>query len=130
MQGKKAVRAKIEMLQEKGNDCTNKESALLDTLLIANEMESRGYEFLPIDLYKSHADHYLVEDGKVRIAFSAVPGIGVAAAHNIYDTAQKGDFISIEEFAAQCNVSKTIIETLENIHALGNLPKTSQMSLF
>ncbi|MCC8111505.1 MAG: PolC-type DNA polymerase III [Ruminococcus sp.] len=130
LQGKKAVRAKIEMLQEKGNDCTNKESALLDTLLIVNEMESRGYEFLPIDLYKSHADHYLVEDGKVRIAFSAVPGIGVAAAHNIYDTAQKGDFISIEEFAAQCNVSKTIIETLENIHALGNLPKTSQMSLF
>lgn len=130
LQGKKAVRAKIEMLQEKGNDCMNKESALLDMLLIVNEMESRGYEFLPIDLYKSHADHYLVEDGKVRIAFSAVPGIGVAAAHNIYDTAQKGDFISIEEFAAQCNVSKTIIETLENIHALGNLPKTSQMSLF
>ncbi len=130
LRGKAAVRNRIESLQAKGNERTNKETALLDTLLIVNEMESRGYEFLPIDLYKSHADHYLVEDGKIRIAFSAVPGIGTTAAHSIYETAQKGDFISIDEFAAQCGVSKTIIETLENMHALGNLPKSSQMTLF
>ncbi len=130
MQGKKAVRIRIEELQEKGNERTNKETALLDTLLIVNEMLSRGLEFLPIDLYKSHADRYLVEDGKVRIAFSAIPGIGVAAAHSLYEAAQKRNFISIEEFQAESGVSKTIIETLEKMNALGDLPKSSQMSLF
>lgn len=130
VQGKTAVRAKIEELKEKGNDRTKKESDLLDTLMIVNEMLSRGLEFLPIDLYRSHADRYLVEDGKVRIAFSAIPGIGVAAAKSLYETVQKRNFISIEEFQAECSVSKTIIETLEQMNALGGLPKSSQMSLF
>lgn len=130
LQGKDAVRMRIDMLKEKGNERTNKESALLDTLLIVNEMLSRGLEFLPIDLYQSHADRYLPENGKIRIPFSAIPGIGVAAAHNLYETAQKRNFISIEEFQNQSGASKTIIETLETMNALGNLPKSSQMTLF
>ncbi len=130
LQGKEAVRMKIEELKEKGNERTNKETALLDTLLIVNEMLSRGLEFLPVDLYSSHADRYLPEDGKIRIPFGAVPGIGITAAYHLYETAQQRNFISIEEFQNQCNVSKTIIETLEAMHALGNLPKSSQMTLF
>lgn len=130
LQGREAVFNKIQELKEKGNERTNKESGMMDLLMIVNEMMTRGYEFLPIDLYKSHATKFLVEDGKLRLPFNAMPGIGISAACNMYETAQKGDFISIEEFQQQSGASKTIIELLESMNAMGNLPKTSQLTLF
>ncbi len=130
VEGKSAVRAKLTELKSKGNERTKKESDQFDILRIVNEMMSRGYEFLPVNLYRSHAHCYQIEDGKIRMPFSAMNGVGVAAANAIYDTAQKGDFISIEEFQSQSGVSKTIIELMESLGALGDLPKSNQMSFF
>jgi len=131
-QGKNAVRSKIEEIKSRISEhkASQKENALLDVLLIANEMMARGYEFLPVELYKSHAKKYLIENGKIRIPFSAVEGIGENAANNIYETVQKGDFISIEEFQQQSKVSKTIIELMKTMGALGTLPETNQLSFF
>ena len=130
VKGIKAVRAKIEELKALGNDRSNKESALYDILLITNEMMSRGYEFLPIDLFKSHAKDYLVEDGKLRIPFSAMSGVGDNAAMGIYDAVQKGGFMSIEEFQQESGASKTTIDMLKTIGAFGDLPESTQMSFF
>ncbi len=128
--GINSVRNKIEELRAKGNEKSAKENASYDLLLIINEMMSRGFEFLPVDIYNSHATKYLIEDGKIRIPFNAISGVGDVAAVKLYDTAQERDYISIEELQTKSGASKNTIEALERLGALGNLPKTNQMTLF
>lgn len=134
-QGIEAVRAKIVELQAKGNARTKKENDLHDILMITNEMMSRQVdgkplEFLPIDLHKSHATKYLIEDGKIRIPFSALNGVGENAARGIYETAQKGGYLSIEEFQYSSGATRTVIEVLKNMNAFGDLPETTQLGFF
>lgn len=130
VQGREAVRRRIEELRELGNKRSKKESDLYDILLITNEMLSRGYEFLPIDLFKSHATDYLVEDGKLRIPFAAMAGVGESAANGIYEAVQKGGFISVDEFQQMSGASKTTIDMLKSAGAFGDLPESAQLSFF
>lgn len=130
IRGINSVRNKIEELRAKGNEKSAKEKDSYDLLLIINEMMARGYDFLPIDIYKSHATNYLIEDGKIRIPFNAISGVGDNAAVKLYEAAQKKDYISAEELQNKSGASKTTMEALEKLGALGSLPKTSQMTLF
>lgn len=130
VKGRQAVAARIEELKALGNERSKKETDLYDMLLIINEMLARGYEFLPVDVFKSHAVDYLVEDGKLRIPFSAMSGIGETAARSLYDAVQNGGFISVEELQEMSGVSKTTIDMLKSTGAFGDLPESAQLSLF
>jgi len=130
MRGKEAVRQRIASIKAKGKEASVKETDVHNKLLIINEMLSRGLEILPIDLKKSHATRYELEDGKMRLPFCALSGVGDKAAEAIYAAAQEGDYISKDEFQTAAGVSKTIIQTLSDIGALGDLPDSNQMSFF
>lgn len=130
MGGKEAVRRYLQNIKAKGKDVTQKELDVYENMLIFNELLSRGVEVLPIDLKKSHAMKYLPENGKMRLPFGALSGVGEKAAYAIYEAAQKGNFISKEEFQLESGVSKTIIQNLADLGALNDLPDTNQISMF
>ncbi|MBQ0125339.1 MAG: PolC-type DNA polymerase III, partial [Clostridiales bacterium] len=112
MRGKKEVRRNIDELKAKGRDATQKESELLDALLLANEYMSRGYVFLPVDLYKSDARLFLPEDGKIRLPFGSLPGVGESAAISLQKSREDGEFLSVEELKQRSSVTKAVIEIL------------------
>ncbi|MBR3300105.1 MAG: PolC-type DNA polymerase III, partial [Clostridia bacterium] len=101
------VRQVMNNIKAKGRDAEKKELDNYKKLQIFNEMMSRGIGVLPIDIKKSHAVKYLPEDGKMRLPFCAMAGCGRKAAFSIYNAAQKGNYISVEDFAIEAGVSKT-----------------------
>ena len=91
---------------------------------------ARGIEVLPVDLYHSHSYQYLIEDGKIRLPFASIAGVGTAAANNLQHAREAGVYLSIDDLQARSKVSKAVIESLAEIGALTGLPQSSQMSLF
>jgi len=84
-----------------------------------------------VDLKKSHAKKFLVEDGKIRLPFSSLSGVGESAAHSLYEACRSGgDFLSVDELQAQAKVSSAVIDTLRSAGALQGLPDSSQTTLF
>ncbi|MEG2814141.1 MAG: PolC-type DNA polymerase III, partial [Oscillospiraceae bacterium] len=130
IKGKSFVQSKMKQLKALGNERSVKEDDIYTILQIINEMLCRGYEFLPINLYKSHATDYTIEDGKIRLPFTSIKGLGAAPATKLMEEAKKGDFISIDEIAKNSGISKTVVEALTDLGAFGDLPKSSQTSLF
>jgi len=128
--GKSAVKRKMDDLKSKGLERTAKEDEQLATLQIVNEMLARGLSFLPVDLFKSHATKYQVEDGKIRLPFNSLKGLGEAAAQSLQKASEQGPYISKDEIGTRAGVSKSVIETLTAFHVLDGLPDSSQMTFF
>jgi len=129
VKGHSAVRLRIDELKALEKR-TVKEDDLYETLLIINEAIQRGTEFLPVDLYRSDAVKYKIEDGKIRLPFTSLKGLGEAAAKNLQTAGEQGSYISVDEVQSRSGVSKAVIEILEHAGAFEKLPKSSQMSLF
>ena len=112
-------------------DHSDKEEDLLTTLEVCYEFYLRGFTFDNIDLYASHATKFLIRDGRLLPPFVSVSGLGESAAWDIMEGREGKEFLSIEEFSLACpKVSKTHIENLKAAGAFGDLPETSQITLF
>ncbi len=128
--GLESVMANIAAIENNEN-ATDKDEDLLTTLEVVYEYNLRGFEFLPISLYESHATKFLIKDGKLLPPFVAISGLGESAAWDLMEGRENRSFISIEEVAAACpKVSKTHIQMLKDAGAFGDMSDTSQFSLF
>lgn len=128
--GKEAVKERMKEITGKGMDASAKEKNLLTVLELCNEMLERGYEFGMIDLYKSDAVNFVIEDNKLIAPFRAVPSLGTNVAKQIVKAREDGPFLSKEDLANRAKVSKTLIDYMSDNGVLNDLPDENQLSLF
>lgn len=117
----------LESSEQKLNAREKKIIIILETVI---EMYSRGFEFLPIDLYKSHSKNFIIEDGKLRMPLLSIAGLGVNAAENIMAMRSEGKFMSIDDLKQRAQLSKTQIEKLTALDVLKSIPQSAQVSFF
>ncbi|MEQ2455017.1 PolC-type DNA polymerase III [Flavonifractor hominis] len=130
--GMDVCKAKMKEIREKENPSAVEEDMLV-TLEVVYEFYLRGFTFEHVDLYRSHAVNFLMDEEKGTLLppFASIPGLGETAAYSIMEQRKGKQFISIEEFSAACpKVSKTHIEQLKAAGALDGMPDTSQITLF
>ena len=128
--GIELVKKKLQEIKE-DEDSSAKDDDLFTTLEVCYEFYLRGFTFAPIDIYHSHATKFQIEAGQLRPPFVAVAGLGETAAWDLMNAREGREFLSVEEFADACpKVSKTLIDQLQSAGAFGDLPLTSQLTLF
>ena len=106
-----------------------KEEAAYGDMKIVQEMYARGYEFMPIDIFRAKAKHFQVIDGKLMPALNTIDGMGDKAAEGVVEAAKDGPFTSCENFKTRSKVSGTIVDKMREMGMLGDLPLSDQMSL-
>jgi len=130
-QGKEALEMELANLQKTPKE--KQTATIKDTIRdmkIVQEMYARGFEFLPIDLYKADAHRFQIIDGKIMPSFSAIPGMGAKAAETLQEAAAEGEFMSKEDIRTRGKVSKTILDDMEALGLLAGLPETNQYDFF
>ena len=109
---------------------TKKEQDTMKDMKLVQEMYARGFEFLPIDIYKSKATKFQIVDGKLLPPFSTIDGMGEKAAEAVEAAAKDGKYLSRDDFRQRTKASKTVIDYMGDLGLLGDLPESNQLSLF
>ena len=128
--GQERVKNKMKEIELLGNNATKTEQDMYDTLEIVNEMYCRGINFLPIDLYKSDATRFGMEDDGIRPPLNSIPGFGTVAAQGIISARKDGEFMSIDDLKIRAKIGQSGIEMLKKAGCLDGMSQSNQMSLF
>ena len=132
VKGYDAIKARMNEIMNKGYNATNKESSVLETLKLALEATARGFKFGNIDIEKSDGKNFILADDGITLIcpFRTLDGLGDSVAAKIIEERNIKPFYSIEDFGMRGHVNGTTIDKLKSLGVFGNLPETSQLSLF
>ena len=129
--GKEKVLMKMRELDAQGNAISAKDKGMYSILEIVLEMYERGIKFLPLDLYKSDATKFLMEEDGIRPPLNSIAGLGTVAALGIQSAREKdGNFMSIEELKLRAGIGKSTAELLQKAGLLNGMQESNQMSFF
>ena len=129
-QGKERLEYFMHDYERRKDTLSKKEQDTYKDMRIVQEMYARGFEFLPIDLYKAKAHHFQIIDNKLMPSISTIDGLGDKAADAVVEAAKDGKFLSRDDFRQRTKVSKTVIDLMVDLGILSDLPESNQLSLF
>ncbi|MEW4413909.1 PolC-type DNA polymerase III [Clostridium sp. AN503] len=129
-QGREKLEFHLADYKKRIDTLSKKEQDTLRDMRIVQEMYARGFEFMPIDIYRAKADRFQIIDGKLMPSLSSIDGMGDKAAEGVVEAAEDGPFLSREDFRNRAKVSKTLCDLMGDMKLLGDLPESNQLSLF
>lgn len=139
IKGFEAIQARMQDIDDRmkirngPNPVTNKEKALYTTLEVCEEMYARGYKIANVDMEKSLATHFSVDQDNHHIIippFTVVDGLGANVAKSIVDAREQHPFLSKEDIVKRTQLSSTMLKKLEQLGAVSDLSESNQLSLF
>ncbi len=130
MGGKGRVSSVISEFSKPGADLSQKDADVLDALNLVNEYYQRGYSFLPVEFKYSDAHKFVPEDGKIRLPFDSLPGVGYAAAESITSAREEKDIFSVDDLKREAGLSKSVLEVLDRNNVFRGMSRTNQLSMF
>ncbi len=129
-QGQQHLLETIADYQRRKDSLSQKEQDTLDDMFIVREMYARGYEFTPIDIYHASAKNCQIVDGKIMPPLTSIDGMGLKAAEAVVEAVKDGPFISRDDFRNRTKVPKTVIDKMNDMGLMGDLPESNQISMF
>ncbi|MGN1156782.1 MAG: PolC-type DNA polymerase III [Agathobacter sp.] len=128
--GKERLERHLKYLKDNKDTISNKDQDVLRDGRIVQEMYARGFDFMPLDIYRAEPHRFQIIDGKLMPSLNSIEGLGDNAAIAIAEAAKDGKFLSKDDFRDRTKVSKTVIELMSDLGLLGDLPDSNQLSLF
>ena len=129
-QGKDKLNYYMQDYKKRSDTLSKKEQDVMKDMKIVQEMYARGFEFVPIDLYKAKAKMFQIVDGKLMPSFASIEGMGDKAAEAVEEAGKDGPYLSLDDFRQRTKVSKTVIDLMHELGLFGDLPESNQLSLF
>ena len=129
-QGQKHLESMMADYKRRADTLSKKEQDAARDMKVVQEMYARGFEFVPIDIFSAQSRSFQVVGDKIMPSLSSIDGLGEKAADAIVEAAKDGPFLSKDDFRQRTKVSKTVVDLMDTLNLLGNLPESNQISLF
>ncbi|MCM1543047.1 MAG: PolC-type DNA polymerase III [Blautia sp.] len=129
-QGQAHLEAVMADYRKRSDSLSNKEELALGDMRVVQEMYARGFEFMPIDIFRAQSRSFQIIGGKLMPSLSSIEGLGEKVADAIVEAAKDGPFLSKDDFRDRTKASKTVVDLMADLGLLGKLPESNQLSLF
>ena len=129
-QGKEKLEYFMDDYERRKDTLSKKEQDTYKDMKIVQEMYARGFEFVPIDIYKANAHTFQIKGDKLMPALDTIEGLGDRAADAGVAAAEEGEFLSLDDFRNRTKVTASTIDLMNDLGLFGKLPQSNQMSLF
>ncbi len=126
--GRDKLERYIADFKRRSNDLSNKEQDQLKDMKIVQEMYARGFEFMPIDIYRVKATRFQIIDDKIMPSLTSIDGLGENAAMQIEEGMKEGEILSRDDFRTRCHIGQSTVEMMNDLGLFGDLPESNQLS--